>query len=74
MTRIISEAELAEFVSRGVVVIKNVFSDEEINCLRSNFHFSLRDMTGYEVEDNTVVNAQKLSAISSTGGRYWCQS
>ena len=55
-----------EFIQNGVVVIKNIFSKEEIIRIREQFHASLHQK-GCDVRD-LQHTAQHLRNLSSTGG------
>ena len=55
MDRVISNDELSEFLDRGVVVIRNVLSQEYIDSIRTGFHKALKDLCDFD-DGNESVN------------------
>lgn len=65
--RVLTDVELDEFNERGVLVIKNVLTQEEVDDIRKSFHSHLMNTVQCDV-DNLEETAANLSRLSSTGG------
>jgi len=66
----LSEEQVDEFKNRGILVVKSVYSKEEVECIRNGLHDNLRSSVGCDVNDlaGTASNLSKLSSTAGAGG------
>ena len=65
--RVLTDLEFNELNQRGVLVIKNVLTSEEVSEFRASFHAHLMNTVQCDV-GNLEETASNLSHLSSTGG------
>lgn len=66
----LGEEQVEEFKKRGVIVVKNVYSKEEVEAIRREMHQHLQSSVGLDVDDlpGTASSLSKLSSTAGAGG------